>query len=244
MRDKVRLRKEPMSRVREQIIEARETSPGLFPRTERGSWKEIADRAIAGEILFFGAEPIEVGRRGIDWSGSHRRHQEWRAQLNRFFQLGPLARAWRETGEVEYARAARDYIEDWLDRHEPYPPDAPAVPAPGDSSLNMAIRLGNMRHPGWLGTLADFIDSEPFDDEFLERIGGSLGWQLEWLRRNKKARGNWRIAAIDCLLASSLRLPETCGRFREEAARDLEMEFAAQILPDGVHEERSAGYHD
>ena len=72
--------------------------------------RDVAERALAGKVSFYGVHLTEVGRRDIDWSAPQHRHQEWPAQLNRFMYLVPLAALYRETGEARYAEAARDYL--------------------------------------------------------------------------------------------------------------------------------------
>ncbi|HVF10521.1 MAG TPA: heparinase II/III family protein, partial [Abditibacteriaceae bacterium] len=72
--------------------------------------RRIADAAVAGDIFFYGDQQTTIGRSNIDWSGGHHKHQEWRAQINRFYWLGLLAAMSRETGDEKYAEAARDYI--------------------------------------------------------------------------------------------------------------------------------------
>ena len=196
-----------MSGIHEALLEARRESPEVFPAGREGNWREAADAAVDGVLLFYGRKPVRIGRRGIDWSGSHVAHQEWPAQLNRFVQLDPLRRAFGETRDEKYARAARDYIEDWLDRHVPYAVDSPDPPAPGETTLNMSCRLGGLQQVGWLGSLADLMESEAFDEQFAERIVGSIEWQLDWLAGHLPQQGNWRIAALDCLLSQSIRLP-------------------------------------
>ncbi|GAG38634.1 unnamed protein product, partial [marine sediment metagenome] len=240
-----------MSGIIEQLRQRRQTDPGMFPESPAGKWAQTAQAADAAEaaldgvVMFYGDKPIRTGRRDIDWSGSHRKHQEWRAQLNRFMMLYPLCAGYRNTKDEKYARAARDYIEDWLDAHQPYPtqPDMPR-PAPGDSTLNMAVRLGSTRHPGWLMALVDLDDSGAFDEAFVERVVSSMVWQLDWLAMNLPAGANWRIAALDCLFSQAFRLPERFGKHLSGAVDGLNTEFATQILPDGAHLERSAGYND
>ena len=73
-----------------------------------------AEHIAAGTVFFYDRQPVEVGLKDIDWSGSHIKHQEWPAQLNRFRYLIPLACAYRHTTDERFARAARAYIEDWL----------------------------------------------------------------------------------------------------------------------------------
>jgi len=231
-----------MPTVFEQLEASRQELPELFPSDPPADAKAMADAAVAGDILFYRREPIHVGRRNIDWSGAHKNHQEWRAQLNRFFQLEPLMWLWRQTGEAEYAAAARDYIEDWLDAHEPYDPAGEC--ATGDSTLNMSVRLGNSRHSGWLSVLPGLADAPAFDAAFAERMVEAVRWQIDWLAANPSRSYNWRIANLDCLLTQGLLLPERLGAHRAFAIEGLNVAFGAQILPDGAHVERSAGYNN
>ena len=233
-----------MSGIHEALLEARRQDPEVFPPGRAGNWREAADAAVDGVLLFYGRRPVRIGRKDIDWSGSHVAHQEWPAQLNRFVQLDPLRRAYGETRDEKYAQAARDYIEDWLDRHAPYPVDSPDPPAPGETTLNMSCRLGGLQQVGWLGAVADLMGSEAFDEDFAERIVASIAWQLDWLAGNLPQQGNWRIAALDCLFSQAIRLPGRLSRHLAAAVEGLNVEFARQILDDGVHLERSAGYHD
>jgi len=230
-----------MSTVREALATSRREFPEAFPLAP-DDWKPRAEAALDGVLLFYGEQPVRVGRRGIDWSGGHVDHQEWPAQLNRFFQLMPLARAYRDSKDEKYAAAARDYIEDWLDTHEPYRPDGPC--APGDSTLNMSVRLGSTRHPGWLASAEGFDGSAAFDEEFLERVVASIAWQIDWLAANCNQEYNWRIAGLDCIFTQSLLVPQRLGRHRRFAAEGLNVEFASQILDDGAHVERSASYNN
>ena len=232
-----------MSDILKHLLDARRQSPEVFPELPPGDGRRAADLAVEGTLLFYGRKAIHVGRRDIDWSASHLAHQEWPAQLNRFQQLRPLAQAYRDTGDEAYAECARDYIDDWIDSHEPYDPAGPQS-APGESTLNMSIRLGGVRFAGWLGALLDFVECRCFDEAFAERVAGSMEWQLNWLAANLPAWGNWRIAALDCLFSNALRLPERFGGHLTGAAEGLNVEFAAQILDDGAHVERSGGYHD
>jgi hypothetical protein len=93
--------------------------PHLVPSGITTEQQEHADAAVAGNVmfLFHGYHATEVGRKGVDWTGKHRKHQEWPAQLNRFFMLRALFTAWHITNDEKYAAAARDYIEDWIEAH-------------------------------------------------------------------------------------------------------------------------------
>jgi len=232
-----------VSGIVEQLAASGAQIPEVFPDPDDRSSREIADAALDGVVMFYSARPVEVGRKNIDWTGGHIEHQEWRAQLNRFFQLHALRRAYRETHDERYARCARDYIEDWIDQHEPYEMDNPEAPH-RDNSLNMSARMGGLRYPGWTGILADMSPSEAFDDEFVEKMLRSVEWQLDWLRVNLRPTANWRVASLDALFCNALRLPERFGRHLRFAVEGFNIAFEGQILPDGVHVERSGGYHE
>lgn len=202
----------------------------------------LADQALQGIVMFYGGAPTPVGRANIDWSGPQHKHQEWPAQLNRFFQLAPLAAAYRKTGDEKYAECARDFIADWIRAH---PTRAGWEIAKHDNTLNLSIRVGQGQHPGWLGTLPDFLKSPAFDDAFLESIFRSVQAQLGFLADRLTPVGNWRISQAECFLWAGLRLtflPEAEG-WRALGARILNDAFHRQVLPDGVHVERNPNYH-
>jgi hypothetical protein len=201
--------------------------------------REAADRAVEGTLRFhhLGASWTAVGRREIDWSGPQHAHQEWRAQMNRFWQLPPLAAAWRDTGDAGYAEAARDYTADWLRAH---PTRAGWQLAPYDNTLNLSIRMHQ-----WFTALPALLDSTAFDDETVDAMLGSAQAQLDYLLDHLSSRMNWRIAQADSLLTNALRLEGLPGaqRWREAGIYVLNDAFHRQILPDGAHMERNPSYH-
>jgi hypothetical protein len=202
-----------------------------------------AGQIAEGTVFFYGRTPVKVGLKDIDWTGSHIRHQEWPAQLNRFFHLRQLAAAYRSTRQERFAQAARTYIEDWI-RGDPY--ETATAFRRGDSSLNMSIRLGSSVQGGWGGTLPVFLASPSFDSAFVERMLASVGRQADFLSRRLTATGNWRIAELDALVFTSLRfpfLPNAPALLRTGIA-GMRNALATQFLPDGVHIERTPGYAD
>jgi hypothetical protein len=202
-----------------------------------------AEKIAKGTVFFYSRIPVEVGLKDIDWSGGHIHHQEWSAQLNRFFHLRPLAAAWRATGEERFAQVARSYIEDWL-RGDNYA-TATAL-RKGDNTLNMSIRLGSSHHGGWGAALPVFLSSPAFDDAFVGRVLESMAAQADFLMRHLTAAGNWRISQLDALAFTALRFPflPNASRLLEAGIAGLRNAFATQFLPDGVHIERTPGYAD
>jgi len=202
-----------------------------------------AEKIAQGTVFFYGRTPVEVGLKDIDWSGSHIRHQEWPAQLNRFFHLGQLASAYRATHQERFAQAARAYIEDWIrgDRYQ-----SAAAFKVGDSGLNMAIRLGTSVQAGWGGTLPVFLGSPAFDDAFVDEVLDSVSRQAEFLSHRLTATGNWRIAELDALVFTALRFPflSNAQKLLDTGVVGMRNALATQFLPDGVHIERAPGYAD
>ena len=203
---------------------------------------EQADKIASGSVYFQRRIPVQVGLRGIDWSGGHIHHQSWPEQLNRFFHLSPLAAAYVSTQDERYAAAARAYIEDWM-RGDPYPTTVKR--RAGDSALTMSIRLGTSGHPGWTGHLAVFLDSRAFDDAFLDRMLASVAGQAEYLVTHLAVGPNWYISQLDALVFLSLRLPflKNADSLRRTGIERLRYELTTQFTNDGAHVERTPSYH-
>lgn len=201
--------------------------------------KTVADLMADGVLRFhhLGLKPIKIGRTNIDWSGQHHNHQEWRAQLNRFFTLPALVTTYSQTRDEKYAQTARDLLQGWLDAHPP----APGWKCPPyDNTLNLAIRLGM-----WFSTMPGFLGSPAFTDELLQAAVDSAAVQIEFLVPRIATHMNWRIAQADALLTTGIRLDfhPQAGSWRDRGVRILNEAFQRQVLPDGVHAERNPGYH-
>lgn len=201
---------------------------------------DVARRAVAGEIGFhhIGVKFTPVGRKDIDWSGRHHNHQEWPAQLNRFFQLSALAAAYTQTADEQYPQAAAEYIRDWLRAN---PTAADWRLAPYDNTLNLSIRV-----LCWLCSLPQMMPSPAFDDALVAAMFESVAAQLAFLGGHLTVFGNWRIAEADALMLAGVVLDGAPGAkaWRTQAVDVLNDAFHRQILPDGAHIERTPGYHD
>jgi len=203
--------------------------------------RDMADAAVEGIVSFYSIK-TPIGRENIDWTGPHHNHQEWRCQLHRFYWLRGLASVYRATGEEKYAAAARDYMGDWMRAH-PVRDDWKV--APYDNVLNLCIRTGNSQWPGWIGSLPFFMPSAAFDDAFVTELVDSVRTQLDFLKINIAGSINWRIANADALLVTGIRLGlivETEG-WKTFGARIINDAWHRQVLPDGVHYERTPSYH-
>lgn len=210
--------------------------------SDENDCRTLADQVASGVVTFNGIEEVQVGTSGIDWNGTHVNHQEWSAQLNRFFCLIPLTYAYRETKDEKYANAARSYIEDWL--HFRAGRELESM-HDGDNTLTISIRLGNTHSPGWSGVLPIFLDSPAFDDQLIDRILASIERQTNFLSTHLSSKGNWRISQLDALVITALRFPflESAADFLRIGSRGMRAAAVRQFWPDGTHEELSPNYH-
>ena len=210
-------------------------------RAQRGSDAPIerADHAVEGRLAFqhIGVRYIDVGRSNIDWSGAHVSHQEWPAQLNRFFQLPSLAGAYEATGDERYAEAARDYISDWIRVH---PTRDDWEMSKADNTLNLSIRM-----LCWFANLPPLLASPAFGDPFVQEIVDSGAVQLDYLKAHIAPSINWRIAHADTLITCGLYLDfvPRSAVWRDFGVAVVNETFHRQVLPDGAHAERNPGYH-
>ncbi len=241
-----------MSGLMRQIVKNSEELERICRIRKLPDMKDYSHRWVKalkqGKFLFFDkggyVQEIEVGLKGIDWTGKHVNHQQWPLTLNGFSYLQPLAAEYEETGDEELAYIARTLIEDWIDSHEPYSPDKPPrYGVDGDSTLGISVRLGQGNRPGWWGTMPTFAKSPYYDEEFIKKMIESTRNQLDCLAANLRLNGNWRISHLDCILYCSLIIPGF-EKYRDFAVRNLNEAFNRQIQADGSHEEHTPGYHE
>ena len=198
-----------------------------------------ADAVCDGMAFFFKQEAVKIGTRNIDWFGGQKAHQEWVAQLNRFFMLDFLCNAYRRNQAEKYAARARELMEDWFDfwrRH-----DERFIDPQRNNELNCSIRLRN-----WTTALAVFRNSAAFDDAFVERALGVITRQANrLLERTSPGDSNWQIAQAFALLevGSALSFLPDASRWREKGRAVLNECFSRQFRKDGSHVENTTGYH-
>lgn len=142
---------------------------------------------------------------------------------------------------MEYLEALSDadfqaLVEDWLARNPPY---RPGYWRDVWNSYTISLRV-----VVWLQQLASRRDR--LDDRLIARMAAASAQQLDFLHQHLELDlgGNHLIKNIKALLwgARAFALP-AARRWRRTAEALLERELALQILPDGVHYERSPSYH-
>ncbi len=164
-------------------------------------------------------------------------------ELSRFHHAVTLGLAWQCTGDRAYAEELARQIDDWI-RANPV-----GYGVNWACTMDVAIRAVN-----WLAgaaLLAEIWTEEAFR-AFRARFNTAL-WQharfiithLEWNGPHAGDGANHLLADLTGLL--------TLGRFFDDtragtvwyhfAYRELERQIQLQVLPDGVHFERSPSYH-
>lgn len=164
----------------------------------------------------------------IDWTAEYE-SPLFTYHLHYFDYATDLARAWRATGQQRFGDRYVELWVEWMDAAaagraliEPYPTSV--------RSLNALCSL-------WL--VEDRLPSA-----FVERLLRVTHAQLSWLARNLEThlRANHLQKNLVALSLGSLAFADDAAawnRFRDELWR----EFDEQVLPDGVHYERSPMYH-
>lgn len=228
-------------------VDALNRAYGRRPSAERAELtdakrRELLERAqkiCDGYVFFNYREPIQVGSKGIDWTGKQRNHQEWVAQLNRFFMLDELCRAYRQTGDEKYPQRARELMEDWFDYYQQK--NFEFLDPQWNNQLNASIRLRN-----WIFALSTFAKTRAFDDAFARRTLAMIERQTNHLARMTQAgTSNWQIAQAQAMLDAGIVgdfLPDAKA-WREKGAAVLNSCFKQQFRPDGSHVENTTGYH-
>ena len=160
-----------------------------------------------------------------DLPGAPARDQLWKMNLHYMEYLESLP-------DQDFARL----VEDWIERNPPY---RPAYWRDAWNSYTTAIRV-----VVWLQQLA--LRRASLEDGLVRRVAREAGAQIAFLGAHLETdlRGNHLIKNIKALLwgARCLDTAAAAG-WRRQGARLLGRELEAQILPDGVHCERSPSYH-
>ena len=187
-----------------------------------------ADEVLGGVFRFLGhAERLQP----VDWTTRHVSHL-WSYNLHYFDYALDLAWAWRATGRREYADRFRELAESWIaatssrtgDGWEPYA---------------LSVRITNWVYAAAL--LGDALDAATRGS-----LWTSVARQTRALTRRLEfdVLGNHLQRNYQALLVGSAPFADAESEsIRRAASRALWSEMRTQVLPDGVHFERSPLYH-
>jgi len=198
---------------------------------------EAANQALKGNVL---ADFSDTGSHAL-YEPLGRHTQRWRDahfQVHRFCVFETLGIAYANTRDEDYARAARDYVEGWID----FIADNPDfIGAAGDINLACARRLLI-----WTGWLTDFDGSQAFTPEFVRKMVSSIAAQLDGLVAVcNTSSPNMRFTEAESLLVCGLRLKSHphADTWIKNGARRINYAAHSQFLADGAHIELTPRYN-
>jgi uncharacterized heparinase superfamily protein len=158
-------------------------------------------------------------------------------ELNRQQWLVRLAEAWTLTRDPRYAESCVRTIDSWLDANPP------GVGINWASTVEVSLRLIS-----WCWTLLLLRDSPAVTGPWVQKVLAAIWLHATHVRRYLSyycARNTDLMTEALGLLYAATLFPEfrESDRWRDAATRILVDECDAQVCRDGVHFERSTGYH-
>lgn len=213
-----------------------------------------AEQALQHEFDLLGSGPVKLDP--IDWHCDFKSGAKWKKtfykelqtpkgadikmpwELSRCQHFLWLGEAYLLTQEKKYAQEIIDEINWWID-------DNPLMYSVNwKCAMDVAFRAVN-----WLFALNMIADDEGLDDGFVGKVTHSL-WQhgfFIWnnLEKSIPNSNNHYTSDLVGLLYLGMLFDQTGKgrRWKKKAKRELRKETLNQVLPSGVHYERSVSYH-
>jgi hypothetical protein len=193
---------------------------------------QVAENACAGRFtqagvtLALGLEP-DFAHDGLA------EDEEWRIEWAKFSFGLDLAHAYQETGEARYLETWERLVDAWIAR----------VPVDHDPTDVTGRRLQH-----WISAWAAFASAPGYGGlrpGLDDRLLASIDEQAAHLRANLTGERNHRTLELYALLVVAMALPEldVNGELLAFALCELHENLETDVLPDGVHRERSTHYH-
>lgn len=223
-------------------------------REENQTIISTAELSFRHEFNLLGSGSIKLDP--IDWHIDFKSGKRWRKsfycelpliqdadikvpwELSRCQHLLWLGEAYLLTGDEKYAKEVVDEIKWWI-KDNPF-----LYSVNWKCSMDVAIRAVN-----WMYALNTIVEYEGFDNQFTQKVSKSL-WQHGFFIRNNLEKqipySNNHYASdivgllyIGCLFKGS----DKGKRWFRFAKNEFFKEIRSQVLPSGVHYERSVSYH-
>lgn len=173
----------------------------------------------------------ESGRaEGENWEHADRSHL-WNFNLHYLEFLIPLAAAYRREGDLAYYECFRKFCMRWIQDNREGTGD-------GWHPYTISLRLTNL----WI-CVDGFGEILQKDTEFLQKLNNSMYAQYRHLQKRMERHllGNHYFENLKAVLLGALYFQEP--KIYQRMKRRFAEEIKEQILPDGVHYERSMMYH-
>ncbi|SHM77886.1 parallel beta-helix repeat (two copies) [Cyclobacterium lianum] len=196
---------------------------------------QVAADALAHIMVGQPAYPPYFVGNDIDWESRPVKDDEWVWQLNRMTFWESMARAYRRTGEEQYAREWVRQMMDWVEKN------------PRDPEHHYAWRSieAGIRGHRWTNLFAYFLHSPSFSPEALVSFLSSVHEHAEFLMSKYSEGSNWALMEAEGLAFIAMTFPEfkSSEKWLEEAVRRFNKEIHNQVYPDGHQRELAFGYH-
>lgn len=227
------------------------------PESEKRLVIEQAEEALSHTFNLLGSGPVKMGQ--IDWHTDFKTGHNWPKgvfykkqrqataprsdikvpwELSRGHHLLWLGEAYLLTGEERFAREVVDEMEDWINAN-------PLMYSVNwTCTMDVAIRAVN-----WLYAIAMIIESDTVTETFVEKIYKSLyrhGWFIyNNLEKNIPFSNNHLFSDYAGLVYLSVLFKDTGygKKWQQFVIPEFYEEIRHQVLPSGVHYERSVSYH-
>ncbi|MCC7492048.1 MAG: heparinase II/III family protein [Fimbriimonadaceae bacterium] len=222
------------------------TKPSWYGRWDSPQQPPVSDlRDSAADALLahqftMSPEPTQDLGPAFDWTVFPGVDIEWPTRVHRHFHWSTLAGAYRRTGRDAYATELVRQLFDWAQDNPVERWDA-SRRRWSWSTLNTTIRIYSSWIDAWLRTRT----SPAWTPDALFCYLAALREHGRFLMANHANQGNWVVAEARGLVELGVIFPEfqEAAAWREEGYRRLQHELELQVLADGVHVERSPGYH-
>ena len=165
---------------------------------------------------------------------------EWPTKIHRHFHWPQLASAYWRTGNEAYAEELVQQLFDWV-KDNPMERWDRLRYRWAWSTLNATIRI----YVSWIDSWLQIRNSEAWRADAQFVFLTALREHGRFLMTHAAKQGNWVVAEARGLVELGIMFPEfrEAEAWRAEGYRRLLQELHDQVLADGVHIERTPGYH-
>jgi len=232
----------PKAKDADEILQAvwvacRKLSPAPDKQSRKPATLAQADQILANRFTF----NFETHQLPADINWDHNPGTaHWGMDLNRFTFLRPLTDAYLASGDRRYARKAVELMLDWIAKCD-FSKAFVGTPYVFGSYLNNAIHITR-----WSQCLQALLPGDEVRPIELLRILKSIHDQMAYLEIVTNGhRGNW--PTIGCMgimdALGTFPIYRDTDRFADYCIRTMAAQIRDQVLPDGVQDELTPGYH-
>ncbi|NUQ01703.1 MAG: alginate lyase family protein, partial [Armatimonadetes bacterium] len=216
-------------------------SPALPPTVAAGRAEPAADRLLAHEFAIpaYETPTYNLGPE-FDWHIFPTVDVEWPTKIHRHFHWGVLTSAYARSGNEAYAREVVQQLFDFAQDNPLERWDAKRYRWAW-STLNTTVRI----YSSWLNAWLQLLNSPSWTPDAQFVLMTELREHGRFLMAHAARGGNWVVAEARGLVELGIMFPEfkEAAAWRAEGFRRLRYELDQQVLADGMHIERTPGYH-